>query len=94
MSYTDIVKKHASELRWYYKNIDKVRQYKKKARRLRIEYIQDLKKVSCIDCGKKYPPYVMDFDHFEENSKTETINRLAGTRAGWEMLKKKLKSVK
>lgn len=26
----------------------------------------------CMDCGKKYPPYVMDFDH-RENEKKELL---------------------
>jgi len=90
MAYTDLVKKHAAEQRWYYKNIDKIRQYKQKARKLRIEYIKKIKEVPCKDCGIQYPSYVMDFDHFEENSKTETVNRLAGTRAGWKRLKQEI----
>ncbi len=91
MAYTDLAKKRASELRWYYKNIDKIRQYKQRARRIRIEYIKKLKEVPCKDCGIQYPSYVMDFDHFEKTSKIETINRLAGTRTGWRRLKQEIK---
>lgn len=27
------------------------------------------KSVPCVDCGKEYPPYVMDFDHVRGNKK-------------------------
>lgn len=39
----------------------KVRTAEKKAERR--AYIDKLKSMPCTDCGVKYPPYVMDFDH-------------------------------
>lgn len=91
MAYTDLTKKRANELRWYYRNKDKIRQYKKKIRQSKIVYVRKLKEIPCKDCGIKYPHYVMDFDHVLSNSKKRTINRLAGERAGWLTLKQEIK---
>lgn len=33
------------------------------------EAIKLLKDVPCMDCGKKYPSYVMDFDHRDPDTK-------------------------
>ncbi len=27
------------------------------------KFLNELKSVPCMDCGVRYPPYVMDFDH-------------------------------
>ena len=35
--------------------------------------INSLKDVPCMDCGKKYPHYVMDFDHRDGNLKDATL---------------------
>ena len=90
MAYKDLVKKRTSELRWYRKNIDKIRGYKQKARRLRLDYIKRLKETSCKDCGNYYPSYVMDFDHRQNESKLDTVNRLASIRYGWKKLKEEI----
>jgi hypothetical protein len=45
--------------------------YKNKAdkHKLKIrEYIQKTKDVPCKDCGVKYPPWVMQFDHLRDKS--------------------------
>jgi hypothetical protein len=43
------------------------------------EYVDDLKRVPCADCGVKYPPYVMDFDHVR-GEKMGTLSRLRNSR--------------
>jgi hypothetical protein len=35
-----------------------------------------LKDKPCADCGQKFPPYAMDFDHVDEN-KLENVSRIA-----------------
>jgi len=35
-----------------------------------------LKNAPCMDCGKKYPPYVMDFDHRPGEEKLAPVSRL------------------
>jgi len=46
------------------------RKGQKKRRKERIRtLINELKSVPCADCGKFYPPYVMDFDHRDPSDK-------------------------
>lgn len=52
------------------------RQQQKRDRKIRIKGLVDkLKNVPCRDCGKKYPPYVMDFDHVN-GEKYKAISQL------------------
>lgn len=57
---------HARE--YYAKNRDRVKAQSNRAKRIRIanlsKEIRELKESTpCLDCGKNYPYYVMDFDH-------------------------------
>jgi len=46
-------------------------------RELRIrQIIDEAKSNPCMDCGKIYPPYVMDFDHRPGEKKIATLSRL------------------
>lgn len=36
--------------------------------------IEEAKSSPCLDCGIKYPPYVMDFDHRPSETKSFTIS--------------------
>ena len=36
---------------------------------------QEAKAQPCTDCGRRYPPYVMDFDHTDPETKRFTIGR-------------------
>jgi hypothetical protein len=36
-----------------------------------------LKDVPCADCGRRYPPFVMDFDHRNGEDKTGNISAMA-----------------
>ena len=61
---------HARE--YYAKHKDKMKKQINDARKKRIgntqEYIRKLKeKYPCLDCNKKYPYYVMDFDHIGQD---------------------------
>ncbi len=42
----------------------------------RREYARKMKDCSCADCGMKYPYYVMDFDHGEDEVKEFGLNSL------------------
>lgn len=90
MAYRDLIKKRAAELRWYYRNKEKVRQKKALARMKRLSYIRRLKEVPCIDCGMKYPYYVMDFDHIEGTIKLGNIATIASTGYGQKTLKSEI----
>jgi hypothetical protein len=56
-----------AQMRRYY---ERKRENYKKARKSLIvkkrNYILELKKQPCTDCGKCYPYYVMDFDHLRD----------------------------
>lgn len=49
-----------------------VKRYRKKL----ASEIDALKCKPCMDCGVKYPPYVMDFDHRDPKDKVESISVL------------------
>ncbi len=40
--------------------------------------VQQLKERPCMDCGRSYPHYVMDFDHREGTGKVANISKLVG----------------
>ncbi|KKN67795.1 hypothetical protein LCGC14_0458280 [marine sediment metagenome] len=37
--------------------------YQKSKRRVRLEYVNKIKNQPCVDCGLRFPPEAMDFDH-------------------------------
>jgi hypothetical protein len=59
--------KAAYQKAWYEKNKDRHKANVAKIRRTRVRLHQQLvraaKDVPCADCGRRFPPYVMDFDH-------------------------------
>ena len=49
--------------------------------RWQAELLSELRDVPCADCGHRYPPHVMDFDHRDPGAKGATVTRMIG-RAG------------
>ncbi len=47
-----------------------IRHYRKKR-----EWLNKIKDVPCLDCGIKYPPYVMSFDHRDSSTKGFDVGR-------------------
>lgn len=47
----------------------KIRERRQKRQHRTAELIRRLKSQPCADCHKKFPPYVMDFDHRDPNTK-------------------------
>lgn len=62
--------------RMHYLNNKEIYANKNKTYRERVrQYVKDVKESSpCLDCGVKYPYYVMEFDHL--HSKTKTVSWL------------------
>ena len=58
-----------------------------KLREIQREFIIQIKSVPCKDCGIKYPPYVMQFDHLLD--KEFTISDCIG-QVGLDRLKKEI----
>ena len=63
-----------------------------RAYREKREYINTFKDVPCPDCGRKYPPYVMDFDHQYPKLKTREVSYMF-TR-NWSLDKIKIEAEK
>ena len=45
---------------------------KRLQQRLR-DFVDEIKKVPCKDCKKRFPPYVMDFDHLDASLKVANV---------------------
>ena len=64
----------------YNKNPERRRELQKETMRqrriARRAFIQKAKSVPCNDCGKTFPPYVMDFDHRNSNDKTMDVSQM------------------
>src|SRR5712692_934984 len=41
----------------------------------KLDFIHQAKNVPCLDCGKRYPLYVMDFDHRDRYQKKFNISQ-------------------
>jgi hypothetical protein len=53
------------------------------------EFIKIKKDVPCMDCGTKYPYYVMDFDHRDTSQKKFNISEMA-VIGSWKLLKEEI----
>jgi len=73
MAYKNIEDSRAAIRRHYYANrqyyVDKAMRRKRDIKEL-VKIIKEV--IPCLDCGNRYPYYVMDFDHVSE--KKGTIN--------------------
>ena len=56
-----------------------------KARRLKLDFVRAIKNKPCADCGIKYPPYVMDFDH--QNSDDKIVDVARAVNKNWSLKK-------
>jgi hypothetical protein len=50
----------------------------------RYAEIQALKSKPCMDCGKSFPYYVMDFDHRDRSTKSRDVSALVKNMVRWE----------
>lgn len=63
MPTVNMEKRRAIWRAYYYRNKDKCIAQSKKTALKGLKYVNEKKNVPCADCGNKYPPHVMDFDH-------------------------------
>jgi len=71
------VRSHYQKNTEYYKNKAEKR---RKAQRKKLQQLaQKAKDVPCVDCGKRYPYYVMDFDHVRGEKILEVAKLVART---------------
>jgi len=52
--------------------------YEREKYRRRVAFVNSLKKDPCLDCGKRYAPYVMDFDHRPGTTKVSAVGNMFG----------------
>jgi hypothetical protein len=64
-----------------YKDRDKQREFQRLAARSRTERVRKLKDVPCADCGGRFPPECMDFDHTENN---KSFNIAPNRNVSWD----------
>lgn len=73
----DVSLKRASTKRWY--SLHRVRLVaREKARRHdRLAWLRSLKDGPCVDCGGRFDPVAMDFDHREAGSKSFALSQVS-----------------
>lgn len=54
---------------YYKKNFNRIKETSSKRREKIRNFIINAKDIPCVDCGIKYPYYVMDFDHVRGEKK-------------------------
>jgi hypothetical protein len=68
---------------WYRKHrelhMERVTQVNRRAREVAKNYVDQLKRQPCADCGGNFPPFMMDFDHVR-GDKLVDVSRLRSGR--------------
>lgn len=67
MPYKDLEKQKEAQRNHYERNLDNWTLRRQNRRILFRQIVKEAKNVPCMDCGIKYPPYVMDLDHIGDN---------------------------
>jgi hypothetical protein len=49
---------------------------RRRFRQKRQEWLDDLKRRPCVDCGGSFDPVCMDFDHLDQSTKTNNISSM------------------
>lgn len=52
-----------ARLRHYYRDRERLLAHRRVVMAERQEVVNEIKSAPCTDCGRTYPPYVMDLDH-------------------------------
>jgi hypothetical protein len=82
MAYKDPLdpRNREARLRHYRANKDQYRRRNAEKKARNRAFIKKVKAVPCLDCGVRYPSYVMDFDHRQGVEKDMNISRMV---SGW-----------
>jgi hypothetical protein len=56
-------------------------EYRRERARSQAEMVDELRDTPCMDCGARFPPYVMQLDHRDLTTKTQLVSKMIG-RAG------------
>ena len=78
MAYKNKSDQAAAAKRHYLKNSEKIkaraRQNNLIAKKRNKEFVKQAKNAPCVDCGNKYEPHIMQFDHIVDNKKDNISN--------------------
>jgi hypothetical protein len=72
----DLDKKSAYNKRYYREHTEKHRQVMKGHFTRKKAIIQSFKDTPCMDCGNKFPPECMDFDHRGDDTKINDVSSM------------------
>lgn len=72
----------------YLRNKDEVAQKAIARRAASRSYVQEQKDNPCMDCGIRYPYYVMEYDHRED--KIDTVSRMVRNGSGIRRIKEEI----
>lgn len=76
---------------YYRRNKKRFFDYRKQYRLRISQILRKAKDVPCADCGKKYPYWVMDFDHLDGSIKLDKLSSIALTRLSPKVLIEEMK---
>ncbi len=78
MAYSDPLdeRNRAAKRRHYHANKQQYLDRNIAAKAARRVWLHEQKDVPCTDCGRRYPYYVMQFDHLDPTQKLMTVSRL------------------
>lgn len=74
----------------YHKNKDNFIRQKKERDKLIDSLILERKDRPCMDCGIRYPPYVMDFDHRDPSDKDYGVCQMRRRHMGIDKIKREM----
>jgi hypothetical protein len=79
VAYKNKADQYASQKRWYETHhqdqLERVRKNNARYRKEKRVVLDQAKDQPCTDCGRRYPSYVMDFDHVR-GEKVENVARM------------------
>ena len=85
----NIEKARLARRKHYQKNKEQYKKNNRLKKKRMYEYIWEIKNTTCMDCGIKYPSYVMDFDHRNQEKKNGSMNQVIN-RGSWKKLKEEI----
>ncbi len=86
MAYRDPGRQREAERKWYRENRQRVFEKKNRKKARLRDLVRAAKERPCVDCGNRFPYYVMDFDHVD-GAKVMIVSKLANMGGTERLLK-------
>lgn len=79
----EYVKRHYDNNPEYYRERNRI------VRKRKTDWLRSLKENAvCLECGKKYPHYVLEFAHRNPEDKADSVTRMSSL--GWKRIKEEV----